>query len=296
MKLTDAKTRISLKSILYLTDFSPVAEGAAPFALALARRYGAKVFALHVRAPQAYGMAPPESWPVLEEAANALAKDQVKHLGELFAGVEHHAMIEEGDVWDAASALIEKNDVDLIVLGTHGRKGIEKVLLGSVAEKIFRLAPCPVLTVGPHVRSDANRAAEVKRILYATTFSPASLCAAAYAISLAQENQAHLDILHVIEDHKTGELVDPCELKIGCEQRMRSLVPRDAELWCEPSFMVEVGKPAGEILSAARRLGADMIVLGLKSTSALGAATHLPWAIAHKIISNAECPVLTVRS
>jgi len=130
MKLTDAKMRISLKNILYLTDFSPVAEGAAPFVLALARRYGAKVVALHVRAPQAYGMAPPESWPMLEEAAKELARDQTKHLDELFAGVEHEAMIEEGDVWGAASATIEKSDVDLIVLGTHGRKGIEKVLLG----------------------------------------------------------------------------------------------------------------------------------------------------------------------
>ena len=138
----------------HLTDFSPVAEGAAPFALALARRYGAKVFALHVRAPQAYGMAPPESRPVLEEAANALAKDQVKHLGELFAGVEHHAMIEEGDVWDAASALIEKNDVDLIVARNSSWQ--KHRYYDSVAEKIFRLAPCPVLTMELMFGQDAR--------------------------------------------------------------------------------------------------------------------------------------------
>ena len=295
MKLLDPKTRISLKNILYLTDFSPVAEGAAPFVTALARHYGAKVFAVHVRGAEIYGMAPPESWPVLVEAAQELAKEQAKDLGELFAGVEHEAIIEIGDVWDATSALIEKNNIDLVVLGTHGRKGVEKVLLGSVAEKIFRLAPCPVLTVGPNVRLNANRTAELKRILYATTFSPASVPAVAYAISMAQENQAHLDILHVVEAYKTGELVGPNELKSGCEQRMHSLVPEGADLWCEPNFMVEVGEPAEQILAVAKGRQSDMIVLGLKSTSALGAATHLPWAIAHKIISHAECPVLTVR-
>jgi len=295
MKLANAKTRISLKNILYLTDFSPVAESAAPYALELARRYGAKVFAMHVRGPEIYGMAPPESWPVLVEAAQELARQQAKNLCELFAQAEHEAIIEIGDVWEAASALIEKNDIDLIVLGTHGRQGVEKVMLGSVAEKILRLSPCPVLTVGPCVRMGANREAEMKRILYATTFSPASLSAAAYAISLAQENQAHLDILHVVEAHKTGELVGPHELQAGCEQRMRSLVPQDADLWCEPNFLVEVGEPAERILSVAKVHHADTIVLGLKNTSAMGAAIHLPWAIAHRIISNAQCPVLTVR-
>jgi len=295
MKLMDAKTRISLKNILYLTDFSPVAEGAAPYVLALARRYGAKVFAVHVRGPEIYGMAPPESWPVLQEAAQELAKEQVERLGKVFAGVEHEAMVEPGDVWAVVSALMAKHEIDLIVLGTHGRKGVEKVLLGSVAEKIFRLAACPVLTVGPLVRPAANPASEMKRILYATTFSPASTVAAAYAISLAQENQAHLDVLHVVEAYKTGELVGAHELKTGCEQRMRTLVPEGADLWCEPNFVVEVGEPAERILAVAKEHQADMIVLGLKSTSALGAATHLPWATAHKIIAQAECPVLTVR-
>jgi len=135
----------------------------------------------------------------------------------------------------------------------------------------------------------------MKRILYATTFSPASTVAAAYAISLAQENQAHLDVLHVVEAYKTGELVGAHELKTGCEQRMRTLVPEGADLWCEPNFVVEVGEPAERILAVAKEHQADMIVLGLKSTSALGAATHLPWATAHKIIAQAECPVLTVR-
>lgn len=289
MKVMDPKTRIALKSILYLTDFSPVAESAAPFVRALARRYGAKVFAMHVRGPEVFGMAPPESWPALQEAAQELAEEQAAHLHNLFAGVENEAIVGQGDVRATALALMEKNHVDMIVLGTRGRNGLEKVLLGSVAENIFRLAPCPVLTVGPNARLNAQ--GDATRILYATTFSPASASAAAYAVSLAQENHAHLDLVHVVEAQKTGELVGACELKAGCEHRMRSLVPEDADLWCEPNFIVEVGEPAEKILAVA----ADMIVLGIKETSAMGAATHLPWAIAHKIISHAKCPVLTVR-
>jgi len=297
MKLMDAKTRVSFKNILYLTDFSPMAQGAAPIVLALARRYGAKVFAVHVRLPQAYGMAPPESWPALEEAANELAKDQAERLDELFTGVEHDAIIEEGDVWAAAYALIEKNDIDLVVLGTHGRKGVSKMLLGSVAETIFRLAPCPVLTVGPHAQIDPDRPAELKRILCAASFSKASTQAAAYAISLAQENQAHLDMLHVIEPPKTGELVDAHNLKAGSERRLRALIPDDADLWCEPNILAEVGDPVEQILAMAKAHRVDVIVLGIRSAEegALGAATHLPWAIAHKVICGAACPVLTVR-
>src|ERR1700683_4438589 len=102
MRLMDPKTRIALKNILYLTDFSPVAERAAPFVGALARRYGAKVFAMHVRGPEVYGMAPPESWPVLQEAAQELSREQAERLAEVFAGVEHEAMVEQGDVWMAA--------------------------------------------------------------------------------------------------------------------------------------------------------------------------------------------------
>lgn len=99
MKTLDAQTRISLKNILYATDFSPVAEGAGAYANELAHRYGAKVFAVHVRAPQVYGLAPPESWPALTEAADRQAKEQGDHLKSLFQGVENEFVIGEGDTW-----------------------------------------------------------------------------------------------------------------------------------------------------------------------------------------------------
>lgn len=296
MKALDAQTQISLKNILYATDLSPVAEAAAPLALELARRYGSKVLAVHVRAPQVFGLAPPESWPALKESSNKQAKEQSQHLASLFRGVEHAIAVEEGDIWEVVSALIEENQIDLVVMATHGRKGLEKVLLGSVAEKILRRAPCPVLTVNPHVHLEPERATQMKHILFATDFSPASQTAVAYAFSLAQENQAALDLLHVLEPGKASDLVHPQELVEITSQRLRDLIPAEAELWCEPNILVEQGDPAEQILGAAKRRQADMIVLGVKAIQGgLGATTRLPWSTAHRVICEARCPVLTVR-
>ena len=219
-----------------------------------------------------------------------------RQFSSISAGVEHEVIIAEGDIWDWVSNHIEKDRIDLVVMGTHGRKGLGKVLLGSVAENILRRAPCPVLTVNPQVHLTPERAVEMKRILLATSFSPASELAAAYAVSLAQENQAHLDIVHVIEPQKTGEFVHSSELAEGCARRMRSLVSAEAELWCEPSTIIEVGEPAEQILNVAKVRRAELIVIGVKAASVVLGATHLPWATAHKIISGANCPVLTVRA
>ena len=297
MNTCAVKTRISLKNILYATDFSPVAEAAAPCAVELARRYGSKVFAVHVRAMQATGLVPPESWQIVREAAERQAEEQAEHLQCLFRGVEHEVSVIEGEVWKELESIIKEKSIDLIVIGTRGRQGLGKILLGSVAEAILRRAPCPVLTVGPHVSREAERAAGVKRIVYATSFSPTSAAAAAYALSLADENQAHLDVVHVIENQKAGELVHANELVSASLNRLRQIVTPEAALWCEPEFLVEQGDPAEQILSVARRRHADMIVLGVKGVEgSFGASAHLPWTVAHTVIASACCPVLTVRS
>ena len=294
MTTVDAKTRASLKNILYMSDFSAIAENAASYALELARRFEAKIFAVHVRPLEIYGMAPPESWVVLRDAAEIQAKEEALRLNCLFRGVEHVSIVEEGDVWNVLSALIDQNSIDLVVMGTHGRRGLQKMLLGSVAEKVLRRASCPVLTVGPYVHVEAQRAAEMKRILFATDFSAASEVAASYALSLAQENQAVLDILHIVEPQKPGDVVPSSELVSGCAARMRSLLPADQQLRCEANTLIEVGQPAEQILNVAKARRSQLIVLSVKAASNFPAATHLPWAVAHKIISSAECPVFTV--
>jgi nucleotide-binding universal stress UspA family protein len=136
---------------------------------------------------------------------------------------------------------------------------------------------------------------QISEILYASDLSPESMVAAPYAISLAQEYQAHLTLLHVITPQRTGDLVAPHELLASSERLLRNMVPAEAELWCQPEYLVEDGDPSTKILETAQRKGVDLIVLGVRGTANLGAATNLIGATAHKVVSQAICPVLTVR-
>jgi nucleotide-binding universal stress UspA family protein len=204
VKALETVTRISLKNILYTTDFSPTAEAAAPYARELAKRYGAKVIGLHVRPPEVNGMVPPESWAAIHEAHALQAKQQAGHLKALFRGVENEIEVTEGGIWDVISRTIEEKKVDLVVTGTHGREGFGKMVMGSHAENILRHSPVPVLVVGPYVRTEPETTTEMKRILFATDFSEASLAALPHAISLAEENQAELDVLRVVPPQKSG--------------------------------------------------------------------------------------------
>jgi|SRR5579872_6181795 len=295
MKAVDVGTRIQLKNILYATDFSPTANAAAPYAAELTKHYGAKLYALHVQ-PPVNPMTPPESWKGLEEAAEIEAGRARRKILDTLPEIHPEVLINGGDLWLNVADAIKENDIDLIVVGTHGRSGVSKFLLGSAAEEIFRQAPCPVLTIGPHSVTELKRSGVFTRILFATDFSSQSTSAASYAISLAQEYQARLTLLHVLTEPKTGDLVQPSDLEASSRQLLRHLVPPEAELWCVPDYVLEVGAVAERILDVAAERATDLIVLGVRQTHGfLGAATHLPMATAHKIVSRANCPVLTVR-
>jgi nucleotide-binding universal stress UspA family protein len=297
MKALDTQARIEIKKVLFPTDFSPAADAAIPYATEIVRRFGAKLYALHVRPPIVNPMTEPAAWPMLERAAKAEAEAQTQALRAAFPGSKPEVMLEEGDFWRILESAIEKQEIDLIVLGTRGRSGAAKFFLGSRAEEIFRKASCAVLTVGPHSHAEPPREGEFGEILFATDFSPASAGAVAYAISLAQEFQARLTLLHVIAEGKAGDLVNAAEVVGSAGRLLRKLVPVEAELWCEPHFAVEHGPIAEKILEVAKQRNADLIVLGVRRPSGFpGAATHLPMATAHKVVTHAECPVLTVRS
>jgi nucleotide-binding universal stress UspA family protein len=296
MNATATKARISLRNIIFATDFSPAAEAALPYAIGLAQRYGGKVHGLHVRFPATYPVVGPEAMPQVMQAAEEQAKIESQQLHQMLAGVPHEVSVGEGEVWPMLSEIAREKKADLIVMGTHGRTGVTRVLLGSVAEEIFRKASCPVLTVGPHVSKDTERRLEMKEILYATDFSPESLGALPFAISLAQEHQARLTLLHVVSPPKVGELVHAEQYAESTLRRLRTLVPAEAEAWCQPNFKLEHGPEADKILEVAGALGADLIVLGIKGTDGgVGAMTHLLQSIAHRVVTQARCPVLTVR-
>jgi nucleotide-binding universal stress UspA family protein len=296
MKALEVRTRVQFKNILFATDFSAAAGAAVPFATELARRYGADIHALHVRPTAVNPLVSPVAWRSLEEAAQLEDEQHRKELANAFTGIEPDILIKEGDLWPNLAALIEEKNIDLIVMGTRGRSGITKFVLGSTAEEILRRVACPVLTVGPNAPASGKKAGEISRILFATDFSRGSNAAAPYAVSLAQECQAYLTLLHVIEERRVGELVIAAELVKSSVHLLHDVVPAEAELWCVPEYVVEDGVAAEKILEVAARRSVDLIVLGVRQPSGFpGAATHLPITIAHKVVSHAACPVLTVR-
>src|ERR1700675_4810656 len=294
MQAVQARTRITLKNILFATDFSAASDAAAPIATQIARRYGAKIYGVYVNASDSYVATSPEAWTAMAEAAERAAKEAAGRLNEQLQGIEHEVVIGEGKIWEVMSGLIEQKEIDLVVLGTRGRTGFGKALLGSVAEQILRQSPCPVMTVGPHVNHWSDEYAKMREILYATDLEADFPIAAHYAVSLAQENQAHLVLLHVIEDSKAGDLVNSPEVVEFKERKLQQLVTEQAGLWCDPTYIVEQGPAAEKILDVAKRRHTDLIVLGARP--AKGLATHLNAGTVHKVVSQATCPVLTVRA
>lgn len=287
--------RVSLKSILFATDFSSAADNAMKYAGALAKSFGAKLYGFHVQEPANYAL-PPELWQSTQEICEKQMGDLRRAMAREFPGVLSEAIIGEGGFWAAMQMAVEKYKVDLIVLGTHGRTGLGKLLLGSQAEEILRRATGPVLTVGPGVRPETWPSGKFASILFATDFGSASQAAMRYALSFAEENQAKLTLLHVVDLGKAGNLASRQEMLEASEQKLRGMVPEEAKAWCTPNYVVELGEPVEKIFEVAKRTGADLVVLGVhKPEGVPGAATHLPVATVHKLIAHATSPVLTVR-
>jgi nucleotide-binding universal stress UspA family protein len=279
------------KNILFATDLSASAEKALPYAVDLARRYDSTVYAVHVYQPDFFPVAAPYLVSETAQAEENLREEGKRELEKKLNGLSHELVFLEGAVWMNLSKITTEKDINLIVIGTHGRARIEKAAMGSVAEEIFRQATCPVLTVGPHVQREDKPApaVELNRILYATDFSPESLAAAPYAISLAAEHRAQLILMHAIQKLDTAQIN-------SAFQTLRDVVPLGTWLALQPRYVVERGVPDKTILGIAARHNADLIVLGVRSAkNHLVAATHFASSTAYKVITQAECPVLTIR-
>jgi nucleotide-binding universal stress UspA family protein len=298
MSTTPVIQRIGLKNVLFLTDFSEPSAAALPFAAMIARSYGAKVTALHVIIPSAYTHMTPEMGAELLDAQDDAAKSEMEKVEAEFAGLPREAVLERNmGVWPALSKMLQERDIDLIVLGTHGRTGFKKAVFGSTAEEVFRRTAIPVLTIGPGVRTGAHNGGRFHCVLFATDFNAVSNAAAAYAMSLAQENQSRLILLHVLPAPKPGKTGRAVELSVAeALHQVEDLLPHDAELWCRPEPTVEHGEPGAQIVATAERCGADLIVLGVRGMDTLAEViTRVERATAYKVIAHAHCPVLTVR-
>lgn len=288
---------VQLTNILVGTDFSPASDRALEYALSLARRYEARIFLTHVITNDANVMVAPE---IMARTFETEVRGAEERMGEILISgrlrdVFHETLIEHGSLWPTLESLIGKHHIDLVVVGTQGVGGLQKMLLGSGAEQIFRQAKCPVLTVGPAVKGEAPREVEFKNILFATDFGLGAEREAAYAFSFAQEHQANLTLLHVVaraEDYSEQGLALKRE---AVTRGLGELVPAGGEVWCKAEFRMRLGEPVEEILQVAGEMQADLIVIGAKHGKGL-AAGHTLHSIASRVVRGAPCPVLTVRS
>jgi len=294
MKLASAPVRIAFKNVLVASDLSPDSQGALAWAQQIARRYGSKLTVTHVISPAETALIPPEYWGSSMQMIDEAAKGQLDQMNAKFESVPHEVRLEHGRLPEVISAEIEELHIDLLVLGTHGREGAARFAMGSAAEELLRGVRCPVLTIGPRANGPVCGEVAFRQILLATKFGSESLAAAAYAISLAEEFQARLTLLNVMDEEDFDLPADPQVALKSHMERLRKVVPPDADLASKPDCLVEFGNAAEQILRVAHERRADLILLGAKPTGHLVAATHVSAATIHGVIARAMCPVITV--
>ncbi|HTS35958.1 MAG TPA: universal stress protein [Candidatus Solibacter sp.] len=314
-QLRDQKQSVGFKQVLIATDFSVASERALAYGVAIARRYNSALSVLHAIPQEPRPPIPLEPLPKKLNRSRFEAEVKMKQLAETarMSGINPHLLVELGPVWDVVVGTIEREKVDLLVLGTRGRSGLPKLALGSVAEEVLRLAPCPVLTVGPHVAGADSAPTEFHRILFATDFGPGSAKAFPYALSLAEDYQAQLVLLHMIMEtmpiadigplpygpssHAADEYAQWQEsIRSESVRKLRELVPANTNLVAEPVCVAGTDFVAEGIIDTAAMHGVDLIVMGANRATSPRMAAHMPWALTHEVICHAKCPVLTVHN
>jgi nucleotide-binding universal stress UspA family protein len=302
---------INIKRILCPLDFSEVSHHGLQYAATLARWYGADVSVVYVHPLTA------PSWVVVP-AAGAATLDAVRlsppDRGALEAELQRFAatvrttdvpvefLVQEGAIAPQIVQAAQSRNADMMVLGTHGRSGVARLLLGSVTEQLLHVAPCPVLTVPPRTPTGADTAGLFEHILVATDFSDAATAGVAYALSLAQEADSRLTVLHVVEPPpateedewlmRSGESILD-RMKRAARTRLAQVVPAAAREWCRVTERLEVGRSYREILRIASEEHAGLVVLGAHGHAVLERMFF--GTTAHHVVRRAPCPVLTVR-
>jgi nucleotide-binding universal stress UspA family protein len=305
-----APSRIEIDRILCPVDFSEFSGPALERAIRLGEWFDARVEVLHVipslplamSAGLAHGY-----YPDSLEVTSTQQEHAAKSLDELVSpfvdqGVTITTRVLEGEPWRVILAEANGLPLDLLVLGTHGRGGFERLLLGSVTEKVLRRAPCPVLTVG-HVRAHAMKGPLFRRILCAADLTASSPRTLDLGLSLATENDAQITLLHVLETPagETGprsHLAVPeigslrHELVAQARADLRNAVSETARSFCEVTERVETGAPWREILRVAEQIDSDLIVMGAHTQGTLG--LRFFGSTANHVVRRATCPVLVL--
>ena len=301
---------IEIRRILCPTDLSDIAPRAFDHALALARFHQAEVELAYVSEPLLPGPVAPASyppWAVLDPAVRGRLQSALETLASPASalGVPVRIEVHEGRVVPEILERARAWPADVVVMGTHGRGGFERWVLGSVTEKVLRKAPCPVLTVPPPASGIHPESSILfRRIVCPVDFSGASLAALGYALKLAEESRAEITVLHVlewlVEDEPSAKIAgfDVPEFRRYLEKdardRLKKVVPEDAHNWCRPREEVVGGRPWREVLRVAEEARADLVVMGVRGRNAVDLA--LFGSTTQHVVRGARCPVLVVHT
>lgn len=297
-----------LERVLFPTDFSACADQALAVALDLARSNDAELHLLHAVVLHAYD--PERTSAQLAECEEEVVRRWQEIAAERLAGAAGRdqpaprLVIEQRRGVSAANVILayaREHDSDLVVMGTHGRRGPSQLLLGSVAEQVVRRCECPVLTV--RERTDPQLISAVERILVPVDFSDHAQRALANAKYLAAAVGASVQLLHVVEQvihpsfYAVGKTtltqLDP-ELPVRCRQHLAAWFDTTPGPPVPAEYHVSEGKAVSEIVRFAEQDGSDLIVI---ATHGLGGLQHfLLGSVTEKVVRRAPCPVLTVKA
>ena len=293
---------IPITHVLCPIDFSDISQHALAHAAAIARWYEARLTVLYVFVNLPTMDGPPL---VLDNADRERLMAQMRRFAAVPSTVPTEFRIQEGGfAHDEIVAQIAATHADLLVLGTHGRSGFQRMFLGSVSEKVIRKATCPTLVVTPRAADVAMDApVQFHRIVCPVDFSDSSLNALEYAINLAEEADARLTVLHVVElPHVLGDEPAVVDIDVAriheaatteARRRLHDLIPAQARTYCTVDTTVVEGRAYREILRHAAERQSDLIVMGVQGRGALDLLVF--GSTTHHVIRSATCPVLIIR-
>jgi len=278
--------------IVVPTDCSLGSARAMEFALALASR-GSRVTAVHAVDSLQYRFGPRESRRVRKQQAWALAQESVSRWLQESKLSGCDTIVVEGEAAPAITAFAAAKGADLVVLATSARGPASRVLLGSVAEEVFRMVNCPVFVLGPKAAAAKKR--KPSRLVFATDLKPHSLAALSQLSNIGDRLGAEISVIRAVHPDITSRTE---------RNRIRKETVQKVEAAADSALRrrirkihVEFAHPLKAIVGFANRLKADAIVMGIRSGGELTrASTHIPWALAHRVITEAACPVLTIRA
>jgi nucleotide-binding universal stress UspA family protein len=299
---------IEFRQVLCPTDLSDESMRALTYAAAVARWYDATLTVLSVVPAFDPMPVPPASLDgtvqVVYPASREEVLDALRRVVKS-AGVESLEPVLATEAGDPAGTIVDRAiavPADLIVMGTHGRSGFERLMLGSVTEKVLRKAPCPVLTVPPHMTASAPAEVLFKRILCPVDFSPESLQALGFALDLARQADGTVTLLHVIEWLAEEEPRAYAHFNVpefrqyliqDARTQLHALVADEPQTFSTVVEKVTGGRAHREVLRLASELQPDLIVMGAQGRGGVGLA--LFGSTTQQVVRAAACPVLTVR-